>query len=206
MAYDNTRNLTVIAFRGSRSLRNFVTDLDYSTNRTDLCPGCDAHGGFWQAWQEARADILAAAKIAADLHPEFKLVVTGHSLGGALATLCAAELRKMGYPAALYTYGSPRVGNQALAHFVTNQPGGNYRVTHTNDPIPHLPLIVMGFQHISPEYYINTRNMATANAYSVTELLGSEDWTGNTGQLMTNIMSHLWYFNSITACGMGLEF
>lgn len=43
--------------------------------------------------------------------------VTGHSLGGALATLASYRLMKMGVNVrGLYTYGSPRVGNQAFTH------------------------------------------------------------------------------------------
>lgn len=206
VAYDVTRKTTVVAFRGSRSFRNFVADLEYNMNSTDLCHGCDAHGGFWQAWLESRTGILSAVQAAKEQNPNYKLVVTGHSFGGALATLCAAELRKMGHDTALYTYGSPRVGNKALADFVTNQPGGNFRITHTNDPVPHLPLLMMGFQHVRPEYYISTGNEATAGLEALTKFDGAQDWGGNTGHLMTSIESHLWYFNSVTACGEGIEF
>lgn len=45
-----------------------------------------------------------------------KLYVTGHSLGGALAILCTADLKNVfGNVDLTYTYGQPRVGNQAFA-------------------------------------------------------------------------------------------
>lgn len=100
------------------------------------------------------------------------------------------------------------MGNPALAQYVSNQPGGNYRVTHYNDPVPHAPLITMGFQHITPEYYISAGNGKTVTASGVVQLSGSANILGNTGQIITNLASHLWYFNSICECGidpLGIE-
>ena len=111
----------------------------------------------------------------------------------------------MGYNVALYTYGSPRVGNPALANFITAQAGGNYRVTHTNDPVPHLPLAAMGFQHVSPEYYINKGNSLPVLLNNVQMVQGTSFLAGNAKQLFTNIASHLWYFNGIAGCGNGLN-
>ena len=46
-----------------------------------------------------------------------KIWLTGHSLGGALATLCAYRLHKQGVPVrGVITIGSPRVGNPAFAN------------------------------------------------------------------------------------------
>ncbi|KAF2099514.1 alpha/beta-hydrolase [Rhizodiscina lignyota] len=204
VAYDETNKVTVVSFRGSRSLANFVTDVNFPLDNTDICTGCKVHRGFLQSWNEIRSNILAAAKSAADAN-KCSLVVTGHSLGAAIATLCAAELRKAGYNVALYTYGSPRVGNPAFANFVTAQAGGNYRVTHTNDPVPHLPLSAMGFQHVGPEYYINTGNLLPVSASNVQMLQGVNNILGNTAQIFTDIASHLWYFNGICNCGAGLD-
>jgi predicted lipase len=51
----------------------------------------------------------------------WQVYVTGHSLGGALATLCAYELcnrapsKRAHYSVTMYTYGAPRVGNKTFA-------------------------------------------------------------------------------------------
>lgn len=57
--------------------------------------------------------------------PEYpEIFFTGHSLGGALATVAVADLTAEGtvnhtlHPVHLYTFGSPRVGNEILAHQV----------------------------------------------------------------------------------------
>ena len=43
--------------------------------------------------------------------------MTGHSLGGALAVLCALDLQDIYGNINLYTFGCPRVGNAAFAQY-----------------------------------------------------------------------------------------
>ena len=51
---------------------------------------------------------------------DFMILLTGHSLGGALATLAAYDIRReLNVPpcsVVCYTFGAPRVGNYAFAH------------------------------------------------------------------------------------------
>jgi len=101
VAVDNTNKLVVISFRGSASQKNFLADAVYEKDETDLCTGCYAHRGFWKSWAEARENVLGALISTAKQHPDYEMVVTGHSLGGAIATFCAAEIRKQGWDAAL---------------------------------------------------------------------------------------------------------
>lgn len=49
VAIDNSRSLTVISFRGSQSVRNFVADAKFPAIPTDICPSCTAHAGFWNS-------------------------------------------------------------------------------------------------------------------------------------------------------------
>lgn len=44
-----------------------------------------------------------------------ELVITGHSLGGALSTLAAFDFNNLGIKTNLITFGSPRVGNEKFA-------------------------------------------------------------------------------------------
>ena len=68
---------------------------------TDFCDRCSAHNGFLSSYKEARRDVMDAVKTANALKPQYSIVVVGHSLGGAIATLAAVDLRKQGYSAAL---------------------------------------------------------------------------------------------------------
>ena len=85
--------------------------------------------------------------------------MTGHSLGGAVATLCAVdiktELPSQGRQLFLYTFGSPRLGNDLWSDYVFGLlPDGTYqRVTHWDDIIPHAPPIPAGFKHVGDEVW-----------------------------------------------------
>ena len=78
-------------------------------------------------------------------HPHYKVWVTGHSLGGAIASLASAWLSYNEIvpreDIILYTFGSPRSGdyNYALEHH--KLVGNSWRVVNFNDVVPHFPLI-----------------------------------------------------------------
>ena len=100
-----------------------------------------------------------------------------------------------------YNYGQPRLGNEALATYITNQnKGGNYRVTHTNDIVPKLPPTLLGYHHFSPEYFISSADEATVTTADVTEVTGIDATGGNDGTDGTSIDAHRWYFINISAC------
>ncbi|KAI9754304.1 MAG: hypothetical protein M4579_004768 [Chaenotheca gracillima] len=203
VAIDNTNKLVVLSFRGSTSVRSFITDGEFLQGASDLCLGCLAHKGFYLAWQEIKGTVLPAIKSAAQANPDFTVIVTGHSLGGAIADFAAAELRKAGQAATLYTFGAPRVGNDILSRFLTNQ-GNNYRVTHTDDPVPKLPPLALGFTHLSPEYHIESGD-DTVSASNINEYTGTINLSGNTGTGGFDVNAHLHYFGPISACSPGLQ-
>ena len=66
-----------------------------------------------------------------------KLFITGHSLGGAVATILAAYLKEQGCDPVLYTYGSPRVGNEGFVKAYSAIT--HYRHVYHRDPVPMIP-------------------------------------------------------------------
>ncbi|PHH65070.1 hypothetical protein CDD81_3468 [Ophiocordyceps australis] len=107
--------------------------------------------------------------------PAPRIVLTGHSYGGAIATIAAAHLRAQGHVVDLFTYGSPRVGNRAFAQFASHGPYERYqrsgsggsqiarhagitaRVTNKRDLVAAQPpmAIPFGYAHVSPEYWFS---------------------------------------------------
>lgn len=205
IAIDNNNKAIVLSFRGSYSVRNWIADVSFFHTNPDLCDGCLAELGFWTSWKLVRDDILPQLKDAMSHNPDHELVVVGHSLGAAVATLAAADLRGKGYPSAkLYAYASPRVANRALAEYITAQ-GNNYRFTHTDDPVPKLPLLGMGYVHVSPEYWITTPDNATVSTSEIGVIEGDVSFDGNTGTglpLLSQFEAHHWYFRCVDA-GIG---
>jgi pimeloyl-ACP methyl ester carboxylesterase len=200
VALDHSNQLIVIAFRGSQSIDTWRTNLQFATTTTDICPGCTAHYGFWRSWTDARDYVVPAVKQASSAFPAYKIVTTGHSLGGAVSTLAAASLRNAGYNVAMYNFGAPRIGGSKISTYISNQPGGNYRVTHWNDPVPKLPLLTMGYVHVSPEYYINKPSQQDVEAGDIKVYEGSRNFQGNQKWLTIDIEAHRWYFGKVYKC------
>lgn len=205
---DSSRKEIVLSVRGSINIRNWLTNLDFGQEDCSLTSGCGVHSGFQNAWKEISAAATAAVAKARKANPSFKVVATGHSLGGAVATLGAANLRVGGTPVDIYTYGSPRVGNSQLAGFISNQAGGEFRVTNAKDPVPRLPPLVFGYRHTSPEYWLSgaggDKVDYTINDIKVCE--GSANLKCNGGTLGLDIDAHLHYFQETDACsGSGIS-
>jgi triacylglycerol lipase len=80
---------------------------------------------------------------------------TGHSLGAAMAAICAGRC-KLSYiqsnPRALFTYGSPRVGNRRYVNYVQIEA---YRWVNNNDIVTRVPPAWLGYRHKGPEVYLN---------------------------------------------------
>jgi hypothetical protein len=95
--------------------------------------------------------------------PGYPLVVTGHSLGGAMATVTATALRSLeefkhlSQNILLYTYGAPMVGNPELINEIQGHGNKNFRVTKGSDPVPHVPVDAgtrWHFKQFFPQYHI----------------------------------------------------
>lgn len=210
IAVDDTNKAIVLSFRGSYSVRNWIADASFPYTNPGLCDGCEAELGFWSSWKVVREDIESQLKDAFSKNSDYDLVVVGHSLGAAIASLAVADLRGKGYPSAkLYAYAAPRVANSKLAKYITAQ-GNNHRFTHIDDPVPKLPLLAMGYVHISPEYYITAPNNATVHASDVEVIEGEVSFKGNTGTgvpSLTAFAAHHWYFREADAgLGAGVPF
>ncbi|OTA67853.1 lipase [Hypoxylon sp. EC38] len=206
---DDTNKLIVTSIKGSESIRNWIADLSFIAVPCDLVDGCLIHAGFLTAYNEIEDDMMAALKEAKKANPSYRTVFTGHSLGGAVATVAAANARNEGYDADLITYGSPRVGNQEFVDFVTNQTGAEYRVTHLDDPVPRLPPIILNYRHTSPEYWLSSgdanKTDFTTSDIKVCEGFANTDCNGGTGGL--DVDAHVFYFEHISGCGQdGLSF
>ena len=131
----------IVAFRGSEiarkrekaDLSGMVADLktDMDIRLTDWEQGGKVHRGFKEALDEVWPDLLPHIRKIQE--KGCKIWVTGHSLGGALATLFAG---RFGIIQGVYTFGAPRVGNEG---FKENLDVEIYRFVNNHDIVPRVP-------------------------------------------------------------------
>ncbi|EIE18845.1 alpha/beta-hydrolase [Coccomyxa subellipsoidea C-169] len=127
------------------------------------------HEGFNEAYQSVKPRVLdifdeiigecvnsrspAAGKSNDD---RWRVYLTGHSMGGALATLCAYELAARDYgnvpePAVtMYSFGQPRVGNLPFSSDYDEVVPDSWRVKNANDIVTRVPSL-LGYHHIGVE-------------------------------------------------------
>jgi len=108
------------------------------------------HGGFKQ-----EVDDLWPMLETALTENKQPLWFCGHSLGAAMATICAGRCflsHINSRPEELYSYGSPRVGNKAYINYVKL---AHYRFVNNNDIVTRVPPAWLGFRHSGSEVYIN---------------------------------------------------
>lgn len=90
-------------------------------------------------------------------HQPKKLTVTGHSLGGALATCCAIDMKLTylsKYDIELYTFGAPRVGNEEFPELFNTALPKSYRFVNGLDIVPAVPRTWQGYRHVNHEIRI----------------------------------------------------
>lgn len=142
----------VVCYRGTTSLFDWRRNFDRAKERL---PYGHVHAGFLSAYLASNAEIILCLGRHADASQG--ILCVGHSLGGAQATILAAELhRHRLFPDALVTFGSPRVGDSQFANHVVDQCGGRVsRYVRSADVVPRVPLSLMGFQHAGPARFFN---------------------------------------------------
>jgi len=140
-AYSVTQQSIVVVFRGTAENTQLV--LEGLKSLTPIIPwhtGGKVMPYFNTAFSSLRSAVSdQITKLRRDF-PSYKIYVTGHSLGGAMASLAALTLKsQFGISVTLYTFGQPRVGDYVFAkNFDKNIPDA-WRVVHNLDPVPHLP-------------------------------------------------------------------
>lgn len=149
---------------------SFINDTDHVV----ACRGTEPN-----EWNDLKADLDAATALAETIgrvHRGFKREVddiwptieknlqdnsktlwfTGHSLGGAMATICAGRCMLShikSNPAQIFTFGSPRVGNKRYINYVKVN---HVRWVNNNDIVTKMPPAWFGYRHTGDEHYLDT--------------------------------------------------
>ncbi|KAF3683648.1 putative chromatin-remodeling complex ATPase chain-like [Capsicum annuum] len=127
------------------TIQNWIADLFWKQLDIEY-PGMEnamVHHGFYSAYHNTtlRPGVLSAVKRAKELYGHIPIMVTGHSMGGAMAAFCGLDLT-VNYGSrnvSVMTFGQPRIGNAAFASYYSKWVPNTIRVTHEHDIVPHLP-------------------------------------------------------------------
>ena len=187
-----------VVFRGSSNLKNLQVDLNYQPADEKTMAkyakeagfkhvgGLQVHAGFLEAWRSLREEVLdiingiaeeEAAKHASASSSSssssssskgLKLVVSGHSMGGAMAMFAslelAARMRKQQWKHPFtnghvtYTFAAPRLGNAKFARLYNRafpKSTDHWALQRSNDAVPHLPFAAWGFRHPQGVAYLS---------------------------------------------------
>jgi len=131
----------ILAIEGTQEKTDWITNIKFLFKRNDM------HRGFKANAERTLTNMIADGL---DMPHERRLVITGHSLGGASAT-CLADILKERYPdLILVTFGSPRPGGTKLKKRMSDIK--HYRYVHGDDIVPRTPPALLGgFVHTAPK-------------------------------------------------------
>ena len=159
-------DIIIVAFRGSQQLKDWLTDFNafnvvypYENDESKI----KVHKGFINAYKSVRAQVHKFIK----KHEKIKKIfVCGHSLGGALATLCAIDIQYNFNPISIECYpsGNPKVGNKAFVKSYNKRVPNTIRTYMRTDLVPNMPpswLQVMydKYYHAGKKNAIGNRNV-----------------------------------------------
>lgn len=170
----------ILAFRGTEpdEMSDVLADLNAFPDKG--VSGGWVHNGFQNELEKVWEEIKAHR----EEHKDKEFFITGHSLGGAMATLAASRFNLIDNVACLYTYGSPRVGTRS---FVKSCKVLHYRHKNNNDIVTAVPLWIMGYKHHGNLRYINFYG----NVRKLTLWQGIKDkWRGYKSGLLDGAKDH----------------
>lgn len=157
-------NASIVAIRGTNShnMWNWIEDFDSWRSKYPLsypgAKGAQIHSGFYKLWAESnlKSNVTAAMARLVEKHgTDMTTHVIGHSMGGAMADLCALWLKfnLSLTDVRVTTFGQPRTGNKKFAQFYNRTITRSWRFTHNKDIVPSLPWILMGYWHTPREVW-----------------------------------------------------
>jgi surfactin synthase thioesterase subunit len=201
--------MLIIAFAGTDPVvfADWVSDFNFAPLANGAAKGYSI--AAQAAWPKLKSIIEA-------MPSEATVLLTGHSLGGALAVLISAEIQNYapGKVGAVYTFGMPRPGLANFSESYQHALGScTYRLVYGDDIVPTVAPSLLGFRHVG-QYLHCARNGKFA-ATPLNDANGSDDpqFTAEAVKELRNILhrpisrtvsiAQRWKLASTLAMGIG---
>ncbi|CAD8062043.1 unnamed protein product [Paramecium primaurelia] len=197
--YNQKENYIVLVYRSTQDLTNWINNVKFFKQEFGDCKDCAVHLGFWETYTAISNEMINCTKTLRQKYPKSKVLITGHSLGGAIAALMAVDVTRLGIQVDnFFTYGAPRVGNIEFATWFINYvvPKEYWRVTHYADTVVHTPPMNFYYSHLPQEVWYNEEN--TSFKICLQGLV--EDDTCSNSLWWYSISDHTSYFNEFQEC------
>jgi len=196
-AYVFTENQIIwVVIRGTQvsSITNWINNVDFIlTPLFDNNSTIQVHEGFKEDTNTLYPGILDAVKTRLNLCPDCSVLLTGHSLGAAIASIVSLKLHEDLGPISIaeWSYGSPRTGNPAFTQSHISIVKESWRVVNMLDIVPHLPTHFFNiFRHVPTEVWYQSNYVD----FKICDGSGEDPNCSDT-VLIPSITDHLTYFN-----------
>src|SRR6266852_1285192 len=146
---DSAKQRLVGAFRGSEFFHDWLDNFDFIPAPYRPIPGRGTvHQGFQFVYYAIRDNLRQVVQSRKANCKE--ILITGHSLGGALCGLAVPDLLNdvaQNLSPIVYTWAEPRVGHGDYVSFFGTHVNVCYRIVNVWDVVPHLPPDLAGYEH-----------------------------------------------------------
>ncbi|GMS80772.1 hypothetical protein PENTCL1PPCAC_2947 [Pristionchus entomophagus] len=192
------RNAVVISLRGTQGTAQLISEItEIMAERPVPLPSGGAVGPYFKnAFDSVWIGGLQSAMLSVAAKNEGKeLWITGHSLGGSMASIAAATIADQGlWPREkirLMTYGEPRTGNKEYASVMDKNILAMHRIVHLRDLVAHVPPPVLGYEHSRQEIFYGND---MSNIADFVECQGDEDKKCSNSYFDMSVEDHLHYY------------
>jgi triacylglycerol lipase len=142
-----------MAFRGTNELADWLDNINAFRERVLFG---EFHRGFWHSVEDVW-NVVHEEYVRLREEKKRPLFFTGHSLGGAMATVAASRFLHQDLPfTSVYTYGEPRALGKDTARIYNAEAGKrHHRFQNNEDIVTRVPSRLMGYSHVGTCLYID---------------------------------------------------
>ena len=206
VAISHELQVIALAFRGSTDFGQVFTIFmeSLSSPKTRFLNG-EVQTYWKRGFEELWSSLKTEVKILTSQNPSYQLWVTGHSLGGTMASLASSWLSYNSFAPRKniisYTFGMPRVGNYDYALQHDQLVNNSWRVVNENDIVPHFPTVVSvnilngPYHHGVEAFYSRTATSPNSKHRECHRKPYNEDITCSFSEFPLSIKKHKTYFS-----------